>query len=105
MSVTGCGDRFGFEDDAKAMLSSAEAKKVVQAFREEVEKAGGVKSEEALAAIQNTVKEKSGQKGKNLFMPMRASVTGKLHGPELKLVLPLLGAQETLRRIDASLSL
>lgn len=99
------GDRFGFEDDAKAMLSSPEAKKVVQAFREEVEKAGGVKSEEALAAIQNVVKEKSGQKGKNLFMPMRASVTGKLHGPELKLVLPLLGAQETLRRIDASLSL
>jgi len=51
------------------------------------------------------VKEKSGQKGKNLFMPMRASVTGKLHGPELKLVLPLLDAKEVLRRIDLSLAL
>ncbi|RZA01562.1 MAG: glutamate--tRNA ligase [Proteobacteria bacterium] len=98
-------DRFGFEEDARAMLGTPEAKKVVQAFREEVAAAGGVSSEEALAAIQNKVKEKSGQKGKNLFMPMRASVTGKLHGPELKLVMPLLGAEETLRRIDQSLSL
>lgn len=99
------GDRFGFEDDAKVMLGSAEAKKVVQAFREEVQNHNGVASEQVLATIQNTVKEKTGVKGKNLFMPMRASVTGKLHGPELKLVLPLLGAEETLRRIDLSLAL
>lgn len=97
------GDRFKFEDDAKQMISSDEAKKVIATFREEVAKHNGVDSEATLAAIQNTVKEKTGVKGKNLFMPMRASVTGKLHGPELKLVLPLLGAKETLRRIDASL--
>jgi nondiscriminating glutamyl-tRNA synthetase len=99
------GDRFAFEADAKAMLGSAEAKQVVTCFREEVEKAGGVSSEAVLGTIQNTVKEKTGVKGKNLFMPMRASVTGKLHGPELKLVLPLLSAEETLRRIDLSLAL
>ncbi|NUM89439.1 MAG: glutamate--tRNA ligase, partial [Bdellovibrionales bacterium] len=98
-------DRFGFEADAREMLASDEAKKVVRTFREEVEKAGGVKDEAALSAIQNIVKEKTGVKGKGLFMPMRASVTGKLHGPELKIVLPLLGARETLRRIDASLAL
>lgn len=99
------GEKFGFEADAKTMLSTAEAKQVVKTFREEVEKNNGVASEQVLAAIQNTVKEKTGAKGKNLFMPMRASVTGKLHGPELKLVLPLLGPQETLRRIDISLGL
>lgn len=97
------GDRFRFDQDAKEMLASSEAKQVVKTFREEVAKHNGVDSEATLAAIQNTVKEKTGAKGKNLFMPLRASVTGKLHGPELKLVLPLLGAQETLRRIDASL--
>ena len=77
----------------------------MKAFRDEVEKHNGVSSEAVLTEIQNKVKEVSGQKGKNLFMPMRASVTGKLHGPELKLFLPLLGAKETLRRIDSSLSL
>ena len=98
-------DRFGFENDAKAMLATDDAKKVVRAFREEVAKNKGVHNEQDLAAIQNSVKEKTGIKGKTLFMSIRASVTGKQHGPELKLVLPLLGVDETLRRIDASLSI
>ncbi|MGZ3693201.1 MAG: glutamate--tRNA ligase [Bdellovibrionota bacterium] len=98
-------DKFGFEADAKEMLATPDGKKVVQAFRDEVEKNQGVPSEEALNTIQNTVKEKTGIKGKGLFMPIRASVTGKLHGPELKLFLPLLGAKETLRRIDSALAL
>jgi len=98
-------DKFGFENDAKAMLATEDAKKVVKCFREEVEKNKGVNSEQDLATIQNTVKEKTGIKGKTLFMSIRASVTGKQHGPELKLVLPLLGLDETLRRIDQSLSI
>jgi nondiscriminating glutamyl-tRNA synthetase len=98
-------DKFGFENDAKAMLATDDAKKVVKCFREEVEKNKGVNSEQDLATIQNTVKEKTGIKGKTLFMSIRASVTGKQHGPELKLVLPLLGVDETLRRIDQSLSI
>ncbi len=97
--------KFDFEDDAKTMLASEEAKKVVKVFREEVASHGGVKDEASLTAIQNSVKEKTGIKGKGLFMPMRASVTGKLHGPELKLFLPLLGEKETLRRIDSALGL
>jgi len=98
-------DKFGFENDAKAMLATDDAKKVVQCFRDEVVKNKGVNNEQDLTTIQNTVKEKTGIKGKTLFMSIRASVTGKQHGPELKLVLPLLGVDETLRRIDASLSL
>jgi nondiscriminating glutamyl-tRNA synthetase len=97
--------KFGFEDDAKAMLTSEEGKKVVKVFRDEVASHGGVKDEAALTAIQNSVKDKTGIKGKGLFMPIRASVTGKLHGPELKLFLPLLGEKETLRRIDSALNL
>lgn len=99
------GEKFGFENDAKAMLATDDARKVVQCFREEVAKNKGVNSEQDLATIQNTVKEKTGIKGKTLFMSIRASVTGKQHGPELKLVLPLLGVDETLRRIDQSLSI
>ena len=98
-------DKFGFENDAKAMLATEDAKKVVKCFRDEVAKNKGVNTEQDLAAIQNTVKEKTGIKGKTLFMSIRASVTGKQHGPELKLVLPLLGVDETLRRIDESLSI
>jgi len=44
------------------------------------------------------VKEATGRKGKELFMPLRLALTGLEHGPELKLLLPLIGeAQARLR--------
>lgn len=48
-----------------------------------------------------TLKEKTGRKGKGLFMPLRLALTGQAHGPELKTILGLLGptlAQEKLQQ-------
>jgi nondiscriminating glutamyl-tRNA synthetase len=97
-------DTFKFEDDARAMLATPEGKQVAATFKEEIAKHARV-GESELNEIQNNIKTKTGAKGKGLFMPMRASVTGKLHGPELKLSLPLIGTQEALRRIDLALNL
>ncbi|MDV7269304.1 glutamate--tRNA ligase [Thioclava sp. A2] len=36
------------------------------------------------------VKEKTGRKGKGLFMPLRKAVTGMAHGPEMGALLPLM---------------
>jgi glutamyl-tRNA synthetase len=36
------------------------------------------------------VKEKTGRKGKTLFMPLRLALTGQARGPEMAAVLPLL---------------
>ena len=44
------------------------------------------------------ISEKSGLKGKNLFMPLRLILTGKDKGPELKNFLPLLNKQTLLRK-------
>jgi glutamyl-tRNA synthetase len=46
------------------------------------------------------VKEKTGRKGKDLFMPLRLALTGLEHGPELKLMLPLIGEAETRHRLS-----
>lgn len=45
------------------------------------------------------VKEKTGRKGKELFMPIRQALTGMDHGPELKVLLPLLGRERAERRL------
>ena len=37
-----------------------------------------------------SVKEKTGRKGKNLFMPLRKALTGKEHGPDMSAFLPFL---------------
>ncbi|QPC87966.1 glutamate--tRNA ligase [Mesorhizobium sp. NBSH29] len=44
------------------------------------------------------VKEKSGRKGKGLFMPLRLALTGQSSGPELADLLPLLDPEEMLAR-------
>ena len=36
------------------------------------------------------VKEKTGRKGRGLFMPLRHAITGRTRGPEMADVLPLL---------------
>lgn len=46
------------------------------------------------------LKEKSGKKGKELFMPLRLALTGREDGPELKKLLPILGRTESLARLS-----
>lgn len=47
----------------------------------------------------NAVKEKTGKKGKELFMPIRIALTGMEHGPELPVLLPLLGPDKVKERL------
>lgn len=42
----------------------------------------------------------AGVKGKALFLPLRLALTGRAHGPEMRLLLPLIGEAETRRRLS-----
>jgi glutamyl-tRNA synthetase len=46
-----------------------------------------------------SVQKTTGKKGKELFMPLRLALTGLDHGPELKVLLPLIGRDRALRRL------
>lgn len=45
------------------------------------------------------VKEDTGAKGKALFMPLRKALTGREHGPELKMLLPLMSYDKVANRL------
>lgn len=47
----------------------------------------------------NAVKEATGRKGKELFMPLRQALTGMNHGPELGELLPLIGKDKAEQRL------
>lgn len=94
-------DRYAISADARQMLESENARKVVRHFGEYLENATGSPQEIYVAAIKHA-KEKSGVKGRDLFMPVRAALTGKLKGPELDKVFAILGkdcAQKRLQRM------
>jgi glutamyl-tRNA synthetase len=46
------------------------------------------------------IKDKTGNKGKKLFMPIRALFTGVCFGPELAKIFPLIGREALLKRIE-----
>jgi glutamyl-tRNA synthetase len=47
----------------------------------------------------NRLKERTGRKGRGLFMPLRLALTGLSSGPELAPLLPFLGRPNTLARL------
>jgi len=52
------------------------------------------------SAFVNAVKEKTGAKGKALFMPLRQALTGLDHGPEMAALFPLIGEERARKRLQ-----
>ncbi len=55
-------------------------------------------------SLTGTLKEKTGRKGKPLFLPLRRALTGLDHGPDMKQLLPLIGKQQALARLNGALT-
>lgn len=51
--------------------------------------------------LTGALKDKTGRKGKPLFLPLRRALTGLDHGPDMAALLPLIGRQETVQRLLA----
>lgn len=56
-------------------------------------------TDETFSQWMNELKNKSGKKGKDLFHPIRKALTALDNGPELKLLLPLIGREKAYKRL------
>ena len=83
-------DKYKLTDEAREILAKDNAQNVVKAFTEYLDTHDAEPKNLYSAAIKHA-KEKTGAKGKELFMPIRAALTGKIHGPELDKVFAILG--------------
>ncbi len=97
-------DEFDFENaEAAAVLQEATVPTVMKMLFEELPKLSTVDGPNVKALfkkIQKTTK----LGGKAVFMPIRVALTGNQHGPELAEMVPLLGIERTLKRIQGSLT-
>jgi len=55
--------------------------------------------EQTWSAWTDAVKAETGRKGKTLFMPLRLALTGQPRGPEMAVMLPLIGRETARRRL------
>lgn len=50
-------------------------------------------------ALTAMLKDRTGRKGKALFLPLRLALTGQEHGPDMKALLPLIGRERAIARL------
>ena len=46
------------------------------------------------------IQKETGIKGKNLWFPVRAAITGSVHGPDLSSVMVLMGKEKIAQRLN-----
>ncbi|WP_456397444.1 glutamate--tRNA ligase [Desulfurobacterium sp.] len=95
-------DEFKIEKDAINFMNK-ERLEVVKHFVEKVSQLEELNAETFKKAVKETGKELK-TKGKNLFMPIRIALTGKMKGVELDILVSLLGKERVLKRLHHAIS-
>ena len=92
-------DKIDINSEELEFLESDEViPKVIAAFKEEIMNIDDWNVDSINIAI-NNVKEKTGAKGKLLYMPIRIKASGFMHGPELADTIYLIGKDTVLGRL------
>ncbi|QEK11143.1 glutamate--tRNA ligase [Crassaminicella thermophila] len=87
------------DEQAEEILKLDHLPHLLEVFAKKVEEAEQIDEEFGKKAFKSIQKE-TGYKGKNLFMPIRVALTGEVHGPDLPLMMKVLGKQNILSRIE-----
>jgi len=95
-------DPMSWDRDALAALGGEGAARVLRAVRDRLARLSDWNGEAALQAVREAGKE-VGARGRALFMPVRAALTGATQGPELVDVLEIQGGGTTLRVLEQAL--
>ncbi len=91
------------DEDAKKVLNEPHAAGILKSLSEEIEKFDNFNAD-AYKEIMALIKQKTGENGKRLFMPIRAVLTGRLKGLELEKVFALLGKKGVMERVKKYLA-
>jgi nondiscriminating glutamyl-tRNA synthetase len=76
------------QPEIRAEVDVANARRVVDALASELEASPRLIDKQMFRGLADRVKQKSGQKGRALFHPIRIVLTGASDGPELDLLVP-----------------
>jgi nondiscriminating glutamyl-tRNA synthetase len=84
--------------EVQDILTGEQAPQVIRLFKDKIQTAEDL-SAEAVKGIIKAVTKELKLSGKLVFMPLRAALTGQMHGPELYHIVSLLGRENVLRRL------
>jgi nondiscriminating glutamyl-tRNA synthetase len=87
------------DEEAGAIVAEEHVPIVLRGFLEQVEQTEEL-SVEVIPTLLKNVQKETGFKGKQLFMSIRAALTGQVHGPDLNVSLYLLGKEKIASRLQ-----
>jgi len=87
------------DEEAGSLLTEDDSKALITAARD-LFAGGQINSGNYSESLVTAIKEKTSFKGKKLFHPVRALITGRLKGPDLDIAIPLIGFEKCEKRIQ-----
>jgi nondiscriminating glutamyl-tRNA synthetase len=96
-------EEIAYDEEAKDVLAGEQVTEVLSAFVSEINQNDDFSADTVKTMIK-TVQKATGQKGKNLFMPIRVAITGQTHGPDLPKSIAVLGKSTALARLQNLIS-
>jgi nondiscriminating glutamyl-tRNA synthetase len=97
-------EKFFLEEEAKAILVSPQNREALQTVLKVLEGLAEMEGDSGSYLLAQ-LEEKTGRKGKSLYGLLRAGITGKMKGPELVKILPLLGKERMIKRLKMALEI
>jgi len=98
-------DNFEIQEEGLKFLKKPESKTVIEKFIAIFSSLDLPVNEEMFAKIAGNIQSETGIKGKNLYLPLRIALTGRTQGPETYTILPVIGKERTLKRLNRALAL
>lgn len=96
-------EEISYDEEAKSVLEGEQVPEVLSVFVNEINQSEDF-SAETIKAMIKAVQKATGQKGKNLFMPIRVAITGQTHGPDLPKSIAVLGKSTVITRLQNIIS-
>ncbi len=97
-------DTLNYEEEALQWIRKEKSKEIFSRLLKELESYPQLTVND-FGSVMKGVQKSTGCKGQDLWMPVRAAITGMTHGPELPLVLLVFGKNKITRFIKQALNL
>jgi len=97
-------EKFFYDDGAKTILSDSKNRETLRSCLDLLQGLPEITAD-TWPSVLSQLEEKTGRRGKDLYGPVRAGITGKTKGPELAKTLPLLGKERIIKRLKMALEI
>ena len=98
-------DDYVITEEAMPFLLKDTSKTVIEGFKKIIETEDRPVNEDVFTELAKNLMKTLDIKGKNFFMALRVALTGRVKGPEIYFLLPVIGKERAIKRLDRAIKI